>query len=218
MNSQNGPRARAKNPPVIIGIAGGTGSGKTALVREVCVQLGPELVLAIAHDSYYRDLSHLALEDRANVNYDHPDALETAALVEDLGRLRAGEEVDIPVYDFATHTRRSGSRRLAPRPVVIVEGLHVLTDPSLRKMLDIKVFVDVDSDIRFIRRMLRDVTERARTSDAVVRQYLDSARPMHLEYVEPSRRYADVIVSNGDDIGAAVDQLLALIRKAAGRP
>jgi len=198
--------------PVIVGVAGGTGSGKTTIVQEILKALGPDNVQVIQHDSYYRDRSHLPAEERADINYDHPDALETSLLVEHLKQLVAGKKVEIPIYDFVTHTRKSERRPVKPSRVVVVEGILILADRHLRDLFDIKVFVDTDADIRFIRRMQRDIAERGRTRESVVAQYMQTVRPMHLEFVEPSKRYADVIVPEGGHNVVAVDMIITKVR------
>ncbi len=203
--------------PIVVGVAGGTGSGKTTVVREILKALDPDDVLVIQHDSYYRDRSHLPSEERASINYDHPDALETSLLVEHLRQLSVGQAVEVPIYDFAIHIRRPECRRVEPCKVIVVEGILILADPELRELFNIKVFVDTDAVICFIRRMERDIAERARTRDSVVRQYLETVRPMHLEFVEPSRRYADVIVPEGGYNSVAVDMLITKIRSVIER-
>ncbi len=198
--------------PVIVGVAGGTGSGKTTVVSEIVKQLKKGEAAVIAHDSYYRDRSHLPVRERARINYDHPDALETPLLVEHLKMLRRGLAVDVPCYDFATHTRSPETQRVLPCKVIVVEGILILAEPLLRELFAIKIFVDTDPDIRFIRRMERDIAERARTRSSVVTQYLQSVRPMHLEFVEPSKRFADVIIPDGGYNRVAVDMLLTKLR------
>ena len=198
--------------PVIIGVAGGSGSGKTTVVREIVRALGPDRVTLIQHDSYYLDRSGMTPAERAAVNYDHPDALETALLVDHVRDLLRGRPVRVPVYDFATHTRTADAVEAAPRRAVIVEGILVLTDPELRALMDIRVFVDTDADLRIIRRLERDVAERGRSIQSVVAQYLDSVRPMHLEFVEPSKRYAHLIVPEGGENTVAVDMLITKLR------
>lgn len=198
--------------PIVVGVAGGTGSGKTTIVREILKGLNSDGVLLIQHDAYYRDRSHLPSEERANINYDHPDALETSLLIEHLEQLLAGQVVEIPIYDFVTHTRKSEHRRVEARKVIVVEGILILADPNLRTLFDIKIFVDTDADIRFIRRLERDIAERGRTRESVVGQYLQTVRPMHLEFVEASKRYADVIVPEGGYNSVAVDMIITKIK------
>jgi uridine kinase len=212
MMTGQSPGSVESKRPIIVGVAGGTGSGKTTIVREMLKGIDPDNVLLIQHDSYYKDRSHLPREERANVNYDHPDALETSLLIEHLKRLLAGEAVDIPIYDFVTHTRKPEYQLAKPCKVIVVEGILILADPSLRELFDIKVFVDTDPDIRFIRRLERDIAERGRTRESVVAQYMQTVRPMHLEFVEPSKRYADVIVPEGGHNIVAVDMIVTKIR------
>jgi uridine kinase len=198
--------------PVLIGVAGGSGSGKTTVVREIIRSLGPDQVAVIHHDSYYRDLAHLPLQERLGINYDHPDSLETELLVQHLVDLRGGKAVQVPVYDFTAHARSTELQPTDPRKVIIVDGLFVLFDRSLRELMDIKLFVDTDSDLRFIRRLTRDVRERGRSADSVIDQYIATVRPMHLEFVEPSKRYADVILPEGGFNRVALDMLTTKIR------
>lgn len=198
--------------PVMVGVAGGSGSGKTTVVREIVKRLVPRPVSVIRHDAYYRDLAHLTLEQRAKVNFDHPDALETGLLVEHLRLLRRGQAVEVPSYDFSTHTRRPVAYRVDPTPIVIVDGILVLTDASLRELMDIRVYVDTDADVRFIRRLRRDIRQRGRSLESVIRQYNKTVRPMHLEFVEPSKRYADVIIPRGGANRVAIDMLSARLR------
>ena len=195
-------------PPLTIGIAGGTGSGKTTVAHNVVEGLPLDSVVIIEHDDYYRDRSDLTLEERARLNYDHPDALDNALLLEHLMELRAGRPVELPVYDYATHTRRPERRRVEPRPVVILEGILVFVDPSIRALLDIKIFVDTDADIRIMRRIRRDMETRGRDFASVRKQYYETVRPMHLQFVEPSKRWADLIIPEGGANDVALDILL----------
>lgn len=199
-------------PPVIIGVAGGSGSGKTTVVREIIKQIGRHQVTVIHHDSYYRAVGHLSFDERTRINYDHPDSLETPLLVQHLHALRAGQSVEVPVYDFAQHDRSAETITADPRKVVIVDGLLVLWDAELRPLMNIKVFVDTDADLRFIRRLKRDIQERGRSAESVIEQYTSTVRPMHLEFVEPSKRYADVILPEGGHNRVGVDMLLTKIR------
>jgi uridine kinase len=201
--------------PVIIGVAGGSGSGKTTVVREIVRELGPDHVTVIQHDSYYRDRSGMTPAERAALNYDHPDALETALLVRHVRSLQDGGPVRVPVYDFSTHTRTDRTVEATPRRAVILEGILVLAERELRDLMDIRVFVDTDPDIRFIRRLGRDLTERGRSVESVVGQYVESVRPMHLEFVEPSKRHAHLIIPEGGHNSVAVDMLITKIRALA---
>ncbi len=212
MSETLGYGAMSEKRSVIVGVAGGTGSGKTTIARAIVERLGPENVAYVPHDAYYRDLSHLPFEERTRQNFDHPDSLETTLLVEHLKQLRQGQAVEIPVYDFATHTRRPETRRVEPRPIIIVEGILVFVEPDLRDLFDIKIFVDTDADIRFIRRLVRDIQERGRTMESVIQQYLETVRLMHLEFVEPSKRYADIIIPEGGFNTVALDMVLARLR------
>ncbi len=194
-----------------IGIAGGSGSGKTTLARLIMEHIGPEHIAFLPHDAYYKDFSHLPLEERARQNFDHPNALETDLLIEHIQALKRGEPVHRPVYDFATYSRKPETVLVEPRPVILVEGILVLAEPRLRALFDLKLYVDTDPDIRFIRRLLRDIRERGRTLDMVVEQYLRTVRPMHLEFVEPSKRYADLIIPEGGLNTVALEVILARI-------
>ena len=204
--------------PFVIGVAGGSGSGKTTVVRRIVDSLGPDQVTLLDHDRYYRDRNDLRLEERAALNYDHPDALETDLMVTHVRALKAGQAVDVPQYDFTRHARLVETNTFQPRRALIVEGILVFTDAALRDLMDIKVFVDTDSDTRFIRRLRRDVAERGRTMDSVIDQYQSTVKPMHLEFVEPSKRYADVIIPLGGHNTVAVDLLLTLLRSVAAAP
>jgi uridine kinase len=202
----------------VIGVAGGSGSGKTTVVRRIVDSLGLEHVTLLQHDRYYRDRNDLRLEERAALNYDHPNSLETDLLVRHLQELKGGKPIEVPTYDFTRHARLSERETFQPRRALIVEGILVFTDAALRDLMDIKVFVDTDSDTRFIRRLQRDVAERGRTMESVIDQYLNTVRPMHLEFVEPSKRYADVIIPLGGHNTVAVDLLLTMLRSVASRP
>lgn len=199
-------------PPIVIGVAGGSGSGKTTVVRRIVDALGDAQVTVLEHDRYYRDRNDLRLEERAALNYDHPDSLETDLMVRHLHDLRAGRSIDAPLYDFARYVRHAETEKVAARRAIIVEGILIYTDAALRGLMDVKVFVDTDDDTRFIRRLQRDITERGRTVQSVIDQYLGTVKPMHLEFVEPSKRYADIIVPQGGHNAVAIDMLLTLIR------
>ena len=201
----------------VIGVAGGSGSGKTTVVRRIVDSLGLDHVTLLQHDRYYRDRNDLRLEERAALNYDHPNSLETDLLVQHVQDLKSGKPIEVPAYDFTRHARLSEPETFQPRRALIVEGILVFTDAALRDLMDIKVFVDTDSDTRFIRRLQRDVAERGRTMESVIDQYLSTVRPMHLEFVEPSKRYADIIIPTGGHNTVAIDMLLTLIRSMAGR-
>ncbi len=203
--------------PVVIGVAGGSGSGKTTVVRRIVESMGDDHVIVLEHDRYYHDHPELRLEERAALNYDHPDALETDLLVRHIGDLRAGRPVELPAYDFARHARRHTTDTAHPRQIVIVEGILIFADAALRDTMDVKVFVDTDDDTRFIRRLQRDVAERGRTMESVIEQYLSTVKPMHLEFVEPTKRYADIIIPRGGHNAVAIDMMLTLIRSLATR-
>ncbi len=199
--------------PVIIGVAGGTASGKTTVSDAILDRVGRQHIIYLQHDSYYRDLSHLPLEERTQLNFDHPDALETELLVSHLRRLQAGEPVEVPIYDFATYRRSEETRHIEPRPVILLEGLLIFVDKELREMMDVKLYVDTDADLRFIRRLQRDIQERGRTMESVIHQYLTTVRPMHLEFVEPSKRYADVIIPAGGFNTTAIEIIVARVER-----
>jgi uridine kinase len=201
---------------VVIGVAGGSGSGKTTVVRRIVESLGDDQVTVLDHDRYYRDRNDLRLEERAALNYDHPDSLETDLMVRHVQDLREGRAIDAPVYDFTRHARRPATERVVPSQVIIVEGILIFADAALRGLLDVKVFVDTDDDIRFIRRLSRDVAERGRTMASVIDQYQATVKPMHLEFVEPTKRYADVIIPQGGHNSVAIGMVLTLIRSLAG--
>jgi uridine kinase len=201
-----------RTPPIVIAIAGGTGSGKTTLTHEVLDKVGAEHIALLPHDAYYKDLSHLPPEHRAQINYDHPNSLETELLVQHIKQLIKGIPIELPIYDFKVHTRTAQTIRVEPKPIILVEGILIFAEPELRQMFDIKIFVDTDPDIRFIRRLQRDIAERSRTTESVVNQYLTTVRPMHLEFVEQSKRYADIIIPEGGLNTVAMDMVVARIR------
>lgn len=202
------------DPPLVIGVAGGSGSGKTTIAEAVAERLGGKVAL-IAHDAYYRHRIDLTLEERSQVNYDHPDSLETTLLIDNLESLRLGEGIERPIYDFSTHLRSEESVRVEPASVVLVEGILVLSETELREALDLKIFVDTDPDIRLARRLERDIEERGRTVASVMTQYFKTVRPMHLEFVEPSKRYADLIIPEGYN-PAAVATVIGMINARLG--
>ena len=201
----------------VFGVAGGSGSGKTTVVRRIVESIGDDQVTVLEHDRYYRDRNDLRLEERASLNYDHPDSLETDLMVQHVEALRAGRTVDVPMYDFARHARRPDRQLVSPRRALIVEGILIYTDAALRRLMDVKVFVDTDDDTRFIRRLQRDIAERGRTVQSVIDQYLGTVKPMHLEFVEPSKRYADIIIPQGGHNAVAIDMLMTLIRGLTAR-
>lgn len=201
-----------KHPdPLVIGIAGGSGSGKTTVAQEILQRVGPSRIAFLQHDSYYKDLSGLPPIQRAQVNFDHPHSLETELLIHHIAGLREGKPVEVPIYDFSTHSRTNKTFTVQPRAVILVEGILIFTEATLRNMFDVKIFVDTDSDIRFIRRLERDLAERGRTTESVIKQYQLTVRPMHMEFVEPSKRYADVIIPEGGHNTAALDMVVARV-------
>ncbi len=205
--------------PIVIGVAGGTGSGKTTVSRAILQRVGEPRIAYIEHDSYYRELSHLSLEERGRVNFDHPDSLDNTLLLEQLDALAAGRDVQVPIYDFTTDNRRPETRTVQPQPVIMVEGILIFADKALRERMDVKIYVDADADLRFIRRLQRDIQERGRTPESVIEQYMRTVRPMHLEFVEPSKRYADVIIPRGGLNSIAIDMVVARIEGLlAGHP
>jgi uridine kinase len=200
---------------LVVGIAGGTGSGKTTVAHKLAAAMPTHRCVTIEHDSYYRDQSHLPFDERASINYDHPAALESSLLALHLRELRDGRAVEVPIYDFTTHTRRAETRRVEPAAVIIVEGILVFAEAPLREQIDIKIFVDTDPDIRLMRRIRRDLEVRGRTFHSVRDQYYATVRPMHIEYVEPTKRWADLIVPEGGDNRVALDVLLGQLGRFA---
>lgn len=201
-----------KHLRVTLGISGGTGSGKTTISEEITRALGPEQSVIIHQDSYYLDRSVLPSDDRDRINFDHPSAFDWKLFKRQVRALQQGKPIDKPIYNFHTHSRMPETTRVEPRPVLLIEGILVFDDPDLRKMMDIKVYVDADADVRFIRRMDRDVRERGRSIESIVDQYMTSVRPMHLQFVEPSKRYADIIIPEGGHNRVALDTLIARVR------
>ncbi|MDP9349330.1 MAG: uridine kinase [Gemmatimonadota bacterium] len=199
--------------PFLIGIAGGTGSGKTTVARRIYESLHLDSAVFLDHDSYYRKLDHLPLEERKLVNFDHPDSLDNDLLVEHLERLLDRQPIDKPLYDFAAHTRAPETVRVEPRDVILLEGILLFVEPRLRELFDLKIFVDTEADLRFIRRLRRDLELRGRTLDSVIQQYMSTVRPMHFEFVEPSKRYADVILPRGGNNAAGIEVIVARIRE-----
>ncbi|MBN2048170.1 MAG: uridine kinase [Anaerolineaceae bacterium] len=200
-----------KKTPIVIGIAGGSGSGKTTVAKMVLRRVGTNRIAVLSHDSYYRDQKDLPMAERAKVNYDHPDSLETELLIRHVEMLKQYQPVHMPVYDFTTHSRSNQTVLVEPQPVVLIDGILIFVEPELRKLMDVKIYVDTDADLRFIRRLKRDIEERGRTQESVVKQYLETVRPMHLEFVEPSKRYADVIIPEGGLNQVALDMVSARI-------
>jgi uridine kinase len=199
------------HPPVLIGLAGGTGSGKTTVSNAILGKVGAEHIAVIPHDAYYHDRASLPMPLRDSLNFDHPDSLDTDLMIRHLDQLKAGQPIQLPVYDFTVNARSDKTIRIDPQPVIIVEGILIFVEPALRAMFDMKIFVDTDADIRFIRRLQRDVAERGRTPHSVIQQYLSTVRPMHLEFVEPSKRYADVIIPEGGLNAVAIEMVVARI-------
>jgi len=200
-----------KQSPIVIGIAGGTGSGKTTVANVILNRVGKHRIAYLPHDAYYRDLSKLPLAQRAAINFDHPNSIESELMIKHIQRLKDREAVEIPIYDFSIHTRTEKTIRVEPHPVIIVEGILIFSEPELRNLFDVKLFVDTDPDIRFIRRLQRDIAERGRTTEMVIQQYLSTVRPMHLEFVDPSKKYADVIIPEGGKNEVAMDMVIARI-------
>lgn len=198
--------------PLIIGVAGGSGSGKTTVVRHIINTIGKEDIVLLQHDSYYRDLKHLPFEERKKHNFDHPSALETELLIRHIKALKEGYQVEVPIYDFTKHIRKKDKQLVQPKKVILVDGILILTEKELRKQMNIKLYVDTDDDIRLLRRIQRDIVERDRELENVLTQYQKFVRPMHLEFVEPTKRYADIIIPRGGENQVALDMVNALIQ------
>jgi len=200
----------------VVGIAGGTGSGKTTLSELILDNIGRDRMAYLPHDAYYRDRKDLPLEERAKLNYDHPDSLETELMVEHILQLKAGKPIEMPVYDFTTHSRKNATVHVEPRRLLLVEGILIFAEKTLRQLFDMKIYVDTDPDLRIIRRLTRDIEERGRTLQTVIDQYLQTVRPMHLEFVEATKRYADIIVPEGGLNAVALDMVIARLQFLLG--
>lgn len=198
--------------PLVIGVAGGSGSGKTTVVNYLCEEFASDNILRIEHDSYYRELQHLPFEERVKQNFDHPASLETELMIRHIKALMEGYPVEVPVYDFEQHTRKEDSIKATPSKVILIDGILIFSEPELLELMDVKIFVDTDDDVRLLRRLQRDIAERGRTLDNVLTQYEKFVRPMHLEFVEPSKRYADIIIPRGGKNMVALEMVTALIR------
>lgn len=198
--------------PLVIAIAGGTGSGKTTVANVILGRVGANHIAYLPHDAYYKDLTDLPPAQRAHINFDHPNSLDTDMLVRHVQDLKSNLPIELPVYDFKTHSRTSRTVPINPQPIIIVEGILIFVEPSLRRLFDVKIYVDTDPDIRFIRRLERDIAERGRTMESVIHQYLTTVRPMHQEFVEPSKRYADVIIPEGGFNTVALDMVVARVQ------
>ena len=206
--------------PLVIGLAGGTGSGKTTVANVILQRVGASRIAYVPHDAYYRSFADLPPAQQAAINWDHPDSLDTELMVEQVAALKAGRAIELPVYDFTTNMRTAATRHIEPQPIMLVEGILIFANAGLRALFDMKIFVDTDADLRFIRRLERDIAERGRSAQSVIRQYLATVRPMHLEFVEPSKRYADIIVPQGGRnevaMGMIVARIESLLAQAAG--
>jgi uridine kinase len=202
--------------PLVIGVAGGSGSGKTTISSAIVGQIGRDHVALVEHDAYYREYGSLPFEERAQINFDHPDSLETELLIEHLRSLIAGQAIEKPVYDFTTHSRLAQTVIVEPKPTIVVDGILVFVEQELRELMDLKIYVDTDSDLRILRRLQRDIEERERTLDSVIDQYLSTVRPMHLQFVEPSKRYADIIIPEGYN-RRAVATVMGMVRQYLGQ-
>jgi len=200
--------------PLIIGVGGGSGSGKTTVVQRILKAVGRENIQLMDHDSYYRDLGHLPLEERQQQNFDHPDSLETELMIRHVNALKQGYQVEMPIYDFVAHTRTQKTIKVSPKRIILLDGILILNEPNLREHMDIKLFVDTDDDVRLLRRLRRDIMERGRNLQSVLDQYERFVRPMHLKFVEPSKRYADIIIPHGGENKVALDMVVATIQGA----
>ena len=203
--------------PIFIGITGGTGSGKSTIAKEIYRQFGEDCIAMIEQDSYYKDQSQLSMEDRVKTNYDHPNAFDNNLLVSHLESLLNGHSIQKPSYDFSIHNRIEDTTKVEPKEIVIVEGILILEDPRIRELLDIKIYVDTDADVRIIRRMVRDINERGRTIESVINQYLNVVKPMHNQFTEPTKKFADLIIPEGGHNKVAIDIIVAKIKEVLGQ-
>ena len=203
--------------PIFIGITGGTGSGKSTIAKEIYRQFGEDCIAMIEQDSYYKDQSHLSMEDRVKTNYDHPNAFDNNLLVSHLESLLNGHSIQKPSYDFSIHNRIEDTTKVEPKEIVIVEGILILEDPRIKELLDIKIYVDTDADVRIIRRMVRDINERGRTMESVINQYLNVVKPMHNQFTEPTKKFADIIIPEGGHNKVAIDIIVAKIKEVLGK-
>ncbi len=202
-----------KQRPIVFGVAGGTASGKTTVARNVLRAVGASTVAYLPHDAYYRDNPHLTLEERKQQNYDHPRSLENKLLIHHIKMLLAGKPVEVPVYDFTLHRRTADTVLVEPSPIILVDGILIFTKRKLRELMDIKIFVDTADDVRFIRRLKRDMEERGRSLDSVIEQYLTTVRPMHMKFVEPSKQFADIIIPHGGENEVAMALVVSRLRE-----
>jgi uridine kinase len=199
--------------PILIGITGGTGSGKSTIAREIFNKFSEECIAMIEQDSYYKDQTSLSFEQRVKTNYDHPDAFDTDLLIQHLKALLDGKAINKPIYDFEKHNRKETTIEINPKEIIILEGILILQEKSIRDLLDIKIYVDTDADVRIIRRLQRDINERGRTVDSVINQYMNIVRPMHMQFIEPTKRYADIIIPEGGHNRVAIDMMVANIKQ-----
>jgi uridine kinase len=211
-------RGSSSLAPVTIGVAGGSGSGKTTVSNAILERVGTEHIAYLEHDSYYKDINDLPFPQDDIINFDHPDSLETSLLIKHIGQLKQGRPAQIPIYDFTTNSRTGQFRTVEPQPIILVEGILIFAEPDLRRLFDMRIFVDTAADIRFIRRLRRDIAERGRSVESVIEQYLNSVRPMHLDFVEPSKRYADVIIPEGGYNLVAIEMVAARVRNMLENP
>lgn len=211
------PKHEDRERPITIGVAGGSGAGKSTVARVILQRIGAENIAYVPHDSYYRDLSDLPRQQRALINFDHPDSLDSDLFIDHIHRLQTGEAINVPLYDFSTHSRTSEVRVVQPQRVILVEGILIFAEERWRDLFDVRIFVETDDDVRFIRRLQRDIAERGRTIDSVINQWMQTVRPMHLEFVEPSKRYAHVIIPEGGLNEVAMEMVIARIQSLRGK-